>query len=306
MQPFVAKRKRKENIDLSRDYFIFGFYPPEAVIFPHPNRLQFDASTRSCYLRTQSKLQIVSHLHLINHQANNQIYVCVTFFGGEGQFTNLDEKYVPKEEKELYLNELIEVKFIPTDQLLTINDNKLSSFSIKSDILTLNSNQKWHASELLNCLKQKRYGTLDISNLLKRRTDLNVIPAVISHVSAYNNFDGPFLVVVKSQDFIDELFDLFNSWTYFRTLVMLGNEDQINTMQKVVFPLAIGNTTSSKFHVVLTTKEIFKKNNVFFYSIPWIIALIMTERFTHIDSLRKSCHYGLNLTGVSKNTILTE
>lgn len=304
MTHLVARRKNKCAINIENDYFIFGVYPNNPSFFmDHFNTKNVDYSENSFNIKNKAQNQtIISHFYNQNGQ------LCFVMFSQNDDtqshfITQIDDTNSINPQKEKYMKELVQIKTIPLDTCQTtspliIVNTKISSFSPKNEALVLSDIQYKISTDFLKLLKENRFGKLSVQINPSNYHDLCFIPVSISHLYIKNNFNGPFLIIAKNESTVELLYEQFNQWTLFKSLILLGNNDDLNFLQKIVFPFVPGRLDTVKYHVALTTTSVFTRNRQHFTSIAWNVVTVIDNQKSCIQTMQSCSHFGINITGV--------
>lgn len=303
MNPLVAKRKAKYSINLEKDYFIFGLYPSNPSLFiNHFGASMHDYSENSFHIKSKDQCQtIISHFTNENSQLIFLIFNCTD---NKSNFIfQADDSNASTPEKEKYMKQIVQIKiakkeFSPGTKELKIENIKLSSFSLKNEILVLSKVQYQYAYDLLKNLSEKKFAKLSFDYKQFNLQDICFIPAVVSHLHLKNQFEGPFLIISKSKNTVDSLFYLFNQWTFLRTLVLLGNNEELDILQRYVFPLVPEKMDIVKYHVVLTTQSVYGKSQLFFNSLTWNLIIYLDNQKSHLQKMESCSHFGISINGI--------
>lgn len=304
MNPLVAKRKNRSGINTEKEYFIFGVYPYDpSFIFNHYNEKAFDYSENSLSIKNLDRNPII-----ISHFNNSDLQLeFLLLFKAEDKQLQLIRKLNSQNSddihKDNYMKQLVQIKPIPKGKLpapspLDIVDTKISSFSPKDDRLVLTDYQYQVSSDFLRFAREKRFGKMQIQIKEFSFQDLCFIPASISHLYMKNQFNGPFLIVVKSENTVNFLFELFNQWTLLKTLAMVGTEQELAILQTYAFPLIPEDTSTVKYHIVITTQSIFTQSRRFFTSLIWNLIIIVDNQKSYIQAMQDCSHFGININGI--------
>lgn len=296
MNPLVAKRRNTSKVNLDKDYFIYGVYPYDPAFILNNyfiNTIDYSGNSFNVQKPT-SKPIIISHFY--NSESQLEFLLFSQTDDHKSQFIFKPNDPDSNEIQE-YLKQIVQIKPIPRGRSLQITDVRISSFSPKNDSLVLTDFQHKAASDFLKFAHKTKFGKISFQNKDFSLNDLCFIPALISHLNIKNRFNGPFLIVVNSEDIVNALYDDFNKWTRLKTLAIHGTAEEIGMIQKYAFPLIPNKFDTEKYHVVLTTQPIFTErySRQFFKSLTWNMILLIDNQKNSIQSLTNFSYYGINI-----------
>ena len=79
---------------------------------------------------------------------------------------------------------------------------------------------------------------------------------------------------------------------------MLGNNEELDILQRYVFPLVPEKMDIVKYHVVLTTQSVYGKSQLFFNSLTWNLIIYLDNQKSHLQKMESCSHFGININGI--------
>ncbi|OHT11964.1 hypothetical protein TRFO_18341 [Tritrichomonas foetus] len=296
MQNFVARKRKIGGLNIKKDLFIYGIYPVCPLhFFQESSESIFNPNDLSFFPQIEHKPWVLAHTNtdpkqflIFSQIKENQ----KSFFWVENEH-EMFRKLI-----ENYLTDLIQVKPSKTCKIHNIG---LSSFSQNNDQLVLNGNQFRIALSILKQMQIESQNPKKIHIIICDKEmhfqDCCLIPALISFLSRNSDMNGPFIVVCSTFEAIEILFKDFKNWSKLRVLVMHGENDDIEILQKFVFPsvkwnLSHNNIQDFKYHVVLTTIQTFTQSQGKFFSrVKWNIAFFLGQNKEFGKRSQNSPHF---------------